>query len=56
MDNLETVREVYARFAAGNRIGGPTEAIRQIFAEDLRWNMMQGFPGGGQYVGIDAVL
>ncbi len=51
MDNLETVREMYARFAAGN-----TETIRGIFAENLRWNMMKGFPGGGRYVGIEAVF
>ena len=56
MSNIETVNEMYTRFAAGNRIGGPTEAIREIFAEDLRWNMMPGFPHGGQYVGVDAVF
>lgn len=51
MSNIETVKEMYARFAAGN-----TEAIRGIFAENVRWNMMKGFPGGGQYVGVDAIF
>lgn len=51
MSNIETVSEMYARFAAGK-----TDAIRGIFAEDVRWNMMPGFPGGGQHVGVDAIF
>lgn len=51
MSNLDTIQEMYRLFAAGD-----TDAIRQIFASDVRWNMMPGFPGGGQYVGVDAVF
>jgi len=51
MSNIETVERMYALFAAGN-----PDAIRGIFAEDVRWNMMPGFPGGGQHVGVDAIF
>ena len=51
MSHLATIQEMYRLFAAGN-----TEAIRQLFAPDVRWNMMSGFPGGGRYVGVEEVF
>jgi uncharacterized protein len=50
MGNIETVEKMYRLFAEGN-----TEAIKEIFDKDLDWNMMVGFPNGGQYIGIEAV-
>lgn len=51
MGNIETVERMYALFATKDN-----EAIRTIFAPDIRWNQMKGFPGGGQYIGPDAVF
>jgi len=50
-DNIATVKKMYALFATNDH-----KAIRGIFAEDLAWNQMKGFPGGGQYVGPDQVF
>jgi uncharacterized protein len=50
MGNIETVEKMYRLFAEGH-----TEAIKNIFDEHLSWNMMDGFPNGGRYKGIDAV-
>ena len=49
--NIETVKRMYALFATNDH-----EAIRSIFAENITWNQMKGFPGGGQYVGADAIF
>ncbi|WP_052732951.1 nuclear transport factor 2 family protein [Hymenobacter terrenus] len=51
MSNVDIIREMYRLFAAGD-----TESIRRIFDPQVRWNMMAGFPGGGRYVGINAVF
>lgn len=51
MENIETVKKMYALFATGDHT-----AIRQIFDENIKWNQMKGFPGGGQHVGADAVF
>jgi uncharacterized protein len=51
MENIETVKKMYELFASKDN-----EAIRQIFDEKIEWNQMKGFPGGGQYVGADAVF
>jgi hypothetical protein len=51
MDNIETVKKMYEFFATKNN-----NAIRQIFDENIQWNQMKGFPGGGQYIGADAVF
>ena len=51
MGNIETVEKMYALFAARDHA-----AIRQLFADDIQWNQMKGFPGGGQYVGADAIF
>lgn len=51
MGNIETIKKMYALFAAGDNDG-----VRRIFDKNIRWNQMKGFPGGGQYIGADAVF
>ena len=51
MKNTEIVKKMYQLFA-----NGETEKIKAIFADDLKWNIMVGFPNGGQYIGIEAVF
>jgi ketosteroid isomerase-like protein len=51
MGNIETVKKMYELFATKDN-----NAIRQIFDENIKWNQMKGFPGGGQHVGADAVF
>ncbi|WP_298145762.1 nuclear transport factor 2 family protein [Flavobacterium sp.] len=51
MNNIEVVKKMYQLFAEGD-----TEKIKAIFDENLKWNMMVGFPNGGQYIGIEAVF
>jgi uncharacterized protein len=51
MKNIEVVKTMYALFAAKDN-----DAARQLFDPNIRWNQMKGFPGGGQYVGADAVF
>lgn len=51
MGNIETVKRLYELFAAKDN-----EAIREIFAEKIAWHQMKGFPGGGQFVGADAIF
>lgn len=51
MSNVEIVKKMYELFAAKDNL-----AIREIFDENIKWNQMKGFPGGGQYIGIDAVF
>ena len=51
MGNIETVKKMCELFS--NQDNG---AIRSIFDEKIEWNQMKGFPGGGQYVGTDAVF
>jgi uncharacterized protein len=47
--NVAVVRRLYA--ARGN-----PEIIRQVLAQDVRWEVVEGFPYGGIYVGLDHVL
>ncbi|MEZ5016568.1 MAG: nuclear transport factor 2 family protein [Flavipsychrobacter sp.] len=49
--NLETIKELYQNFSAKN-----TEAIRELFADDISWKQMEGFPNGGHYIGADAIF
>jgi ketosteroid isomerase-like protein len=35
---------------------GYPEVIRQVLAPDIRWEVVEGFPHGGVYVGLDNVL
>lgn len=51
MTNIETVKKMYELFASKDN-----DAIRGIFDDEIKWNQMKGFPGGGQYVGPDAVF
>ncbi len=51
MENIETVRKMYELFSMKDNAG-----ISQIFDENIRWNQMKGFPGGGRYVGKQAVF
>ena len=51
MGNIETVKRMYELFATRDNL-----AIASILDENIRWNQMKGFPGGGQHVGIDAVF
>src|SRR5262245_50819327 len=32
------------------------DVIRQVLAPDIRWEVVEGFPYGGVYVGLDEVL
>lgn len=50
MKNIEIINKMYHLFAEGK-----TEEIREIFDKELVWNMMEGFPNGGKYAGIDEV-
>ncbi|RYZ49082.1 MAG: nuclear transport factor 2 family protein, partial [Chitinophagaceae bacterium] len=51
MENIETVKKMYECFAANDN-----EAIRAIFEEAIEWNQMKGFPGGGRFIGADAIF
>ena len=35
---------------------GNPDVIRQVLAPDVRWEVVEGFPYGGVYVGLDDVL
>lgn len=47
--NIAVVRRLYE--ARGN-----PEAIRQVLAPDVRWEVVEGFPYSDTYLGLDAVL
>ena len=47
--NVSVVRSLYQ--ARGN-----PEVIRQVLANDVRWEVVDGFPYGAVYVGLDSVL
>jgi uncharacterized protein len=47
--NVAVVRRLYQ--ARGN-----PEVIRQVLASDVRWEVVDGFPYSGIYVGLDNVL
>src|SRR5262245_66667492 len=47
--NVSVVRRLYQ--ARGN-----PEIIRQVLASNVRWEVVEGFPYGGIYVGLDSVL
>ena len=47
--NVSVVRRLYQ--ARGN-----PEVIRQVLASDVRWEVVDGFPYGAVYVGLDSVL
>src|SRR5215468_11185528 len=47
--NVSVVRRLYQ--ARGN-----PEIIRQVLASDVRWEVVDGFPYGAVYVGLESVL
>jgi ketosteroid isomerase-like protein len=47
--NVSLVRQLYE--ARGN-----LDTIRQLLAPDIRWEVVEGFPYGGVYTGLDNVL
>jgi ketosteroid isomerase-like protein len=47
--NVSVVRRLYE--ARGN-----PEIIRQVLSPDIRWEVVEGFPYSGVYVGLDNVL
>lgn len=49
--NVKAAREMYRLF--GER---DNEGIRSLFAPDIEWIQMNGFPGGGRYTGADAIF
>lgn len=51
MGNIDTVKRMYELFATKDN-----DAIKKILDENIKWNQMKGFPGGGQYVGPNAVF
>jgi ketosteroid isomerase-like protein len=51
MSNLATVQGMYRALGRGD-----LAAVREIFDPAIEWIQCEGFPGGGRYVGADAVL
>jgi len=49
--NSDLIRGIYTAFAKGD-VPGVVGALD----EDIRWTEAEGFPYGGTYVGVDAVL
>ena len=47
--NVSVVRRLY-------QARGDPEVIRQVLASDVRWEVVDGFPYGAAYVGLDSVL
>jgi uncharacterized protein len=47
--NVSVIRRLY--LARGN-----PDVIRQVLASDVRWEVVEGFPHGAVYVGLDSVL
>src|SRR4029450_7960435 len=47
--NISVVRRLYE--ARGN-----PDVIREVLARDIRWEVVEGFPYGAVYVGLDSVL
>ena len=47
--NVSVVRRLYQ--ARGN-----PDVIRQVLARGIRWEVVEGFPYGAVYVGLDSVL
>lgn len=48
--NIEIIKELYKHFATGNGAG-----IAAIFAENIEWIQMKGFPGGGHFIGFNEI-
>jgi ketosteroid isomerase-like protein len=50
-DNLVIVQDLYKAFAEQDR-----EQILALFDPDIEWIQNEGFPGGGRFVGAEAVM
>lgn len=50
-NNQQLISDLYLFF--GER---DLEALRGIFHPEIRWEQMDGFPGGGTYIGPDAIF
>lgn len=51
MKNMPLVQELYAAFSARDEA-----RLREIMDPAIQWNQMRGFPGGGSFVGPEAVF
>src|SRR5439155_22055556 len=49
IDNTAAVRRLY-------EARGHPEIIRELIASDVRWEVVEGFPHSGVYVGLDEVF
>lgn len=49
--NREIIQHLYGYFATRD-----LECIRHLFDENIEWHQMKGFPGGGSYIGADAIF
>lgn len=47
---VEIIQEIYSLLADKD-----LEAVRPLFAETVRWEQMEGFPGGGSYQGFEEI-
>lgn len=48
---VQVVQQLYAAFGRRDHA-----ALRELMTADIEWNQMAGFPGGGRYVGADAIF
>ncbi|MEA5503979.1 nuclear transport factor 2 family protein [Halotia wernerae UHCC 0503] len=51
MSNLEIVKSLYTAFQERD-----TKTVLEIFDPQIEWIQNEGFPGGGRYIGAEAVL
>ncbi|MBF2004903.1 MAG: nuclear transport factor 2 family protein [Chlorogloeopsis fritschii C42_A2020_084] len=51
MSNLDIVKRLYTAFSDRDQ-----NTILQIFDPNIEWIQNEGFPGGGRYCGVDAIL
>jgi ketosteroid isomerase-like protein len=49
--NIPLIKQLFHRFAARD-----SEGVRELLSPDIEWIQMEGFPGGGRFVGVDAVF
>jgi|SRR5690606_14710630 len=49
-ENKEIIKNLYTHFAERD-----LHAIKAVFDDDIIWEQMEGFPGGGQYKGFDDI-
>ncbi|HYH14428.1 MAG TPA: hypothetical protein VD794_04370, partial [Flavisolibacter sp.] len=49
--NVDTIKHLYQLFANKDNTG-----VRSIFATDIVWSQMEGFPNGGIYTGADQIF